>query len=1403
MVERVHLPRSRYAAASAALITALTLIVCLNDLGHFNTDIKPEVYLQPGRMIERYLASWTSSPYLGSANFNVGLVPVLMVLAVLRWVGLSPEWTFKIFHLLLWLTAAWGANRLTRTVVPTATRWVGLAAGVAYLANPYTIVAGNTLAVALPMALLPWLLLCYVKALRTVRGWGWPAAFGLTFFAMSGMNVAVIPLLQLLALIPVAVVARQRHHLSWRAIGAVTGKCALFVLGVSLYWLVPAVSAMTLGTQVVDQSETLTGIHKVSSLTEVLRGLGLWPMYGRSDAGPWVWQNSIYLTSAYAIALTTLWPLLALSALTRVSAGVRRALALTIGVATAVMIGLFPGENRAESPLGWLMQALFSIPALAAFRTTNKVGAVLALSFAIALALMLPSLIGWVRSRPGLPPVALGASLLVVGAWIIPALTNGLYISRMDVPGYWRQAAAAADSGNPNSTTLLLPGQTRPSYRWSVQRPDDVTNSLLTRDAVIPETSPNASAAGGNFLAALDDAVQRGGVTGDVVSTYARYLGADNILLRHDVAWEGDGGARPGVTTSLLNQDRGLYGLANFGRPGQNVNSPAMKDASYAELMLPPLQLFGVKDSTTSVRAQSAENRVVVAGDGWSFAQLQDAGLLKNNPLVQYAQGMNAAGVLDAVRTGGTLVLTDTNARRNVISQRLTANTGSLLAADEKLGSTRTLGNNSQDQTVLLRSGTVVTASSVGGTFFDMPYAAAENAFDGDLSTAWRFGDFGRARGQHITFQLPAQQTLTSVPIVQANTGSVKIDKVTVTAGGRSETVRLPDEGAARVNLHGVKAAEVTIRIDSVRGEGYNLVGLAEVGLPGPKANRFARTPQTLTNLYRTLTPQQRKQFESAPFDVLLSRVSNTPNPVDDSEKQLRRVISMPVTKQMTASANVRVTGQDLQSFYDRAAGYTSAVQATSSGHYFDQPEERASQAADNSTTTGWMPAAPYVGAWWQISGPRRTLNTVKVTQTSADGKTHRTQWASAVRFTVDGHEVARSALKENGTTTVPLPHAVSARQLRMEIVKTSGPKSAPPARFTSIDTGWTMRTSEPGRLDEPGKARCMAVATLDGRSIMMRPTQAKAANETEPGTRWESCEDVQVNAGEARLEQADGFLIDNLRFHADGTRPAAQAVEKPSFTVTKNGPTEKRLTLHQANGSTALVAGQSFDPRWHATLNGKDLGPASTLDGFSTGWLIPAGETGQVVMTFQPQRYATGALVVSGLVLVLAAVLAGRMLWRARRRAGEHAAEADDVSGSTRWSGPTAASGTAPSELTMRLVLVLVATFGFGLGGLIGALIVIVARTRRMAARTTVRVGLGLIALAVALFVLLNDALGDVSADAISAHLTPHRMAAAGLVTVLAAAVLPTHIAPVRQVRGRHHSSAHASARTKESRSS
>lgn len=1359
-----------YRVTVLVLVLALAAVVFLNGLGEFNTDIKPEVYLDPWRTAGSYLAAWLPSPYLGSPNFNVGLVPVLAVVGVLRSIGLSPEWAFKIFHLGLWLVAAWGAARLLRELSPRISKWAALGAGVFYLANPYTVQAGSTLAIALPLAFLPWQLLCFLRALRADNRWGtwaWAALFGLTFFAMSGMNAGVVPVLQLLALLPLIVFARIQWRIGWARIGWSVLRCALFVLGVSVYWLVPAISAQATGSSITAASETVSGIAQVSSYPEVLRGMGLWPLYGYDSTGAWLPQYQAYITSPLIMLLTIVWPALALVSL-RWATGLARWFAVGgIAIAAVFMVGAFPGDQPA-SPFGQVLTRLLAVPALSAFRTTNKIGAVLALCFALALGAGLLVLARRLRRLPAIAPLVTAGGVALLTAWTLPALTGNLYISPLDIPDYWHQAAAAADEGNPDSAVLVLPGQVTSQYRWSTNRPDDLANALFTRNVILPYTTPNASAPAANFTAALDETFQSGSASADFISTAARYLGADKILLRHDINWQTDGGASPLQTAAAVGNDPGLIGLANYGAGGKYIFGPADIPTG-AGVYLSPLQLYGVKSPTTTLRAESAGGSLLVAGDGWSVPAMTSAGLLGSTPSFQYASGLSAAQLTTALGSSGRLVLTDTNARRDTYTNRLTNNQGPLLAADQPLTVTRTLGTNSDDQTVLVRSGATVTASGYGGAFFGMPYAVPENALDGNPDTAWLVGDFGTARNQWLQIKQPVAQPLHTIRIAQAATGGgVHIDRVLVQAGGVSKTVRLPDSGYADVDLGGVTAATVKMTIESTRGEGYNIVGIADIQMPGQLAERTARTPLTFTSAYGGLDAAGKARFDATPLDVLLTRVVGTTSTSDDAEPSLRRIVTLPDARTFTATAAVRVDGgpQVVQRLYDDVAGYSTAVRATSSGFYFDNPGARASMAADGSSGTGWIPASTagpgtrLAGAWWQLDTAARDITSVKVTQRPGlgDDTGVSTRWADRVAVLVDGKQVATATLTKNGTSTIAIPaqngKPVRGSSVRLTVLSDTGSNSGPPAQFTDIDTGVQMRKAVAGADDAPDP--CRDVATIDGQKLRMRPVAATLASFYDVGTAWEACSKVTASAGQHLINQADGFTIDSLTLSDTIAQRTTQspAVEQK---IIRNDATRKTLQLN-GTGPVAVLIGQSYDPRWHASIGGKDLGAPQVIDGYSTGWRVDLDGSATVEIQYQPQTTANVALAASGGFLLASFVLVGR--WRRLRTAVEVPIDTVRV-----------ASVSVAGRIGLEVALAVTSWFFVGLPGLLAAVAAIIAvRSGRVRAWHLQVAGAALVAVSIVAFiVLLGDGRGALSATSVRAHLWPHYLAGAGLVLALA----------------------------------
>ncbi len=1408
----------RVPVLSGVLLIVLAVIVFVNGWGVFNTDIKPEVYLAPQEMLPRYLSAWTFSPYLGSPNFNVGLVPVLVVTWLLRSMGLDPEMAFKVYHLILWALAAWGANRLLRTLLPAAGRWAGLLAGVAYIANPYAVAAGGTLAIALPMALLPWLLIALTKSLREPTSWAWPAAVGLVFFAMSGMNVGVVPVYQLLLVIPLALFVRSERGRTWREIATSLGKSALFVVAVSSYWLVPGAAATSTGSQIVEGSESLDGIAKVSSFVEVLRGLGLWSYYGSSDAGPWLPEYAMYFTSGVVILFTLLWPAAALASLRTAPVRLARLVAAMTGMVAVIMVGFYPGGYGASpfaAVLRWLLE---TIGPLEAFRTTNKIGAGLALAFALVLGVAAVRVLPRLARRPGLGPLAGGLGLATVAALIAPAVTGNLYVSPLDVPGYWEQAAKRVDQGDPDKRVLLLPGQTRPHYRWTPERPDDLPNSLLHRDAVIPETHPNTSPPGGNFLAALDDTLQSGSTGSRDVSPFARYLGVDQVLLRHDIVWEDTGGARPGETANALSQDDGLQGIANFGQPGQNTFTKGTPPESQEEALLPPLQLYGVKDARAMVHATPTAGSLVVAGDAWSVPTLEQAGLLKGTPAIRYAHDMSGKQLRQLLDGDARMVLTDTNRRRPAITNRLTEGQGAAVSAKEEPGTTRALGT-AEDQSTLVRSGVKVEATMSGGAFFDLPHGIPENAVDGDPSTSWLFGDFGRAKGESITLTLPKEQRLGDVTIDTTALGAVQIDKLRVTAGDTRKSVTTDAKGRAHVDLGGVRADEVTLRVDSLRGEGLSLVGISEIdlGKDAPHARRTIRLPNTLSDLYGGLDAGEQQDFSDAPLDVSFSRALNTDSVNDDTEQDLRRNFTLPDDRIFKARADVRVDGP-LEPLADRLSGMDTTYTAQSNRTYFDDLDRRASGAADEDEDTAWVPGGKLGKAWWEIEGPEREIPDLTITQEPGPGDDDDTAWATRARVLVDGEEVATGDIGE-GTDTVEVPAGTTGERVRVELRGVDDSAGDRPPRVSDIDTG--VQIEQTGAQD-----RCIVVGRIDGDPVRMRPKDPSAmSGADEAGSTWRGCGKESLVWGEHRLRPVDGIQLDSLMLRDAQGRKAAEEAPAPVVQAERGVVTSSMdVEVGKTSEPYFLAIGQGYDSRWRATLeDGTDLGEPVVVDGYATGWYVDDTSAHDIHVSYTPQRRANVAMLVSGVALVVALVLFLTPLLRRRRDQLRTERTADwpvdeltEGGAATASTAGTAAEGTTETPATApepetstpsrreragrehrrrglaaalqgrtgssrvlaeaALVIGALALTGIG-GGLAALAVVLLVRRGNPRPGALLVAGAGLVVLAGVVFVaylgLITGTLGTVSADAVKSATVPHHIAGAGLVLAILATFL------------------------------
>lgn len=1366
----------------AGLLGVLSVVVVGNSWGTFTTDIKPEVYLAPGAMLGDYLSAWTFSPYLGGPNFNTGLAPVVAVLGLLSGLGLSPEPLFKVFHLALWVVAAAGARTLVRTLDPRV-GWVGgLAAAIVYVANPYAVTAGSTLAVLLPMAFLPWQLICLVKAMAEPRSWRWPALFGLTFFAMSGINVAVVPVLGLVAVVPVAMWGLSAHGLRPRDVVRVVGRCALFVVWVSLYWLVPSVSAVRAGSAVVESSETLAGIAQVSSFAEVLRGLGLWPLYGASDGRPWLYEHAAYIDSMPVVVATFVAAALGVLAIGAASWRLRRLLAALLGTAAVIMVGVHPPDS--PSPFGHALRAVFeAAPVTAAFRTTNKVGAVMVVAVAVGVGVWAHR--HWSGSRPGPRAGAVGAVGVLLVLVTLPVWRGDLYVSDLEIPSYWDQAAASVDSGYDESRVAVLPGVVLPSYRWSVERPDDIVNSLVRRPTYTPVRTPNTSPPAFNLSTAFDDVFQRGNAAPRSVSTYLHYLGATDLLLRHDLDWESSGGARPSGTQRTVNADPGLVPVRNFGDPGQNVGSPVVAADGFAETEVPPLQQYRLAEPSPIVRATPVRGQLLVGGDGWSLDAMTRAGLLTTYPALRYAQDLEGADAGRALRAAGRLVITDTNRRRDPIPNRLVSGQGPLLRATDDLASTAVTIGDPEEQTVLEVEGGTVTASQRGYTFFDTPWGAAENAFDGDPSTAWVFGDFGNALDQHLDLRLDVPRAAGEVVITQALLGPQQIDRVRVDAGAVSRSARFGADGTLRVDLGDEPVDGLRVTVETLRGDGFNAVGLSEVAVDGVMVRRVARTPLTMNRLLRQLDGADRAAFGRTPLDVLLTREQAGPGRDDDEEAGLERVVTLPDARTFRGSADVKLAAER-EDLYDLVSG--ASVEASSSGRYFDSPAVRASRAFDGNRSTGWVPDDAD-DAFLSVAGPERELPTLGFEQRTLPGATS-TRWATRVRV-LSGNEVVAESDVSPGRNDLDLTDdgvAPEVGDLRLELDFEPAKDSDSPPRIVEVGAALPTDDVEP---------QCLDVLSLDGDPVPMRPVDA-----AEPGgSRWRACDrSLEMDAGRHTIRSLDrDVVVDSLDL-IDRLAPVrSERTAVPALDIDRGFGGSMTVTSRPAPGGEPfhLTIGEGVDERWRAHADGVDLGPPVTLDGYAAGWVVDGSEARTIEIRYSPQRSANLGLAASGLgLLTIIGVASAPALarlpqpdrlgparsrlgsWRRRLR-GASARVSTALGGRLRSMLPARAPRTDDAERPHRrppLVGWVLFVLGAGFfaswpGGVAAAVLAGWHLAHAPARRTLLLLAASLLLLAGLVFVgAMGDLRGTVTPRLVSDHPWPNRLAAVGLVCAIVA---------------------------------
>jgi arabinofuranan 3-O-arabinosyltransferase len=175
---------------------------------------------------------------------------------------------------------------------------------------------------------------------------------------------------------------------------------------------------------------------------------------------------------------------------------------------------------------------------------------------------------------------------------------------------------------------------------------------------------------------------------------------------------------------------------------------------------------------------------------------------------------------------------------------------------------------------------------------------------------------------------------------------------------------------------------------------------------------------------------------------------------------------------------------------------------------------------------------------------------------------------------------------------------------------------------------------------------------TLDGRPVSIRPLGAVRDLLQGNELRLETCDGSPITMDDGRhdLIVGGGLQPDSIVL-STGDRPEPAGPPLPGITASEGSGGRLSIEVKNAQGPFFLVIGQNYDTKWKASIQGRDLGPPTVLDGYSAGWWIDRLGSYAVSVRYGQQRLYTMALALSvaTLLIVIAVVIFGLMRRRPR----------------------------------------------------------------------------------------------------------------------------------------------------------
>ncbi len=1232
-------------AVPTAFLVALAFV---QRPGWTAADTKLDLVVDPGGFLARALSLW--DPLAAGGQLQNQAYGYLFPMGPFFWLGHAlnlPAWVVQRLWWAVVLVLAYHGTRLVLERLGIGTGWSRVIGAMAYALAPRMVVGLGAISSEIwPMALAPWVLL---PLLSVAPGRERPAALrsGVAVLLLGAVNaVASLAVLVL----PFWWIITRRGAVRWRLLAWWSGAVAL----ATAWWVGPLLLLGRYSPPFLGWIEDARVTTAVASVTEGLRGTTQW-IAGIGGAQDPVWPAGwLVLTSRNLVLfglVVVLTGLLGIAMARGPWVGFARG-----GLVLGLLFVTFGHIGGVAGPWAGAEADLLD-GVLAPFRNTHKFEPVLRLPLALGVAHGLPLSVEWLRRRQAPWPLIAPAVvvLALIGQTAAPAfvgvIQRGEYLA---VPAAWSETATWLDEHDDGGRALLLPGGNAPARIWGEPK-DEPLQPVATQPWIVRDAVPLGSAAATRILDEIEQRVSQGR-GGPELLAMLESLAVTRVVLVGDHQRLASRTTPPVVVRAALVAS-GARSVVSFGDVVGGSTDVATASDWGLDRPVREIEVFSVDTGAgiapTALVPLAEVPRYAGGPEGMAAVPGSPPGLFAADP----------ASDLGGDPTG---LSTDTLQRRQASFAASTDLYGPLLSADEEYPSPRSVHDYwpyplteadpglTDQQTVRADDGAARAEAS--STLADPALGQgrelasdAWRAFDISGATAWRSSGYD-PEGQWVQVrwadpvELPSELTLTLDTEIGADAAAVSI---TTEAGTVRTPVTAPDLAGdvdpARyrvpVGVPPGATSSVRLTIEAVRDD-RPTVRVRDLGVGVlPRVLPFVRLPLTVASP-QVISVQASTDSRPACYPLSSGVLACSPDRsrVGEEETTMRRIVSIGEDRTFTGQGTAAATGNGADDLLRRL----DDVRATASSRWIQEPGVSPELAVDGDPRTYW--AADPEDSQPELTLTWPTPRTVRGLRFSLDADAAGRR-PTEVDVTVEERSYHR-VLDRDGSISLP---EVSTRGLQLVITDATSQDSLTTAGESPMpvvvgDVALEGDAWPPIGLDSPVVVPCGFGPTVqvNGVTFPTSVTTTRGAVLARGDAQLDICEEMSLAAGEQRVQvlASREFAVRSLLLDQRGPTGAVGVGSTATpLRVVHWDATDRSVELARTvEADGLLVVRENANPGWVARLGDGQLRPVRA-DGWAQAWVVPAGSSGVVHLTFEPQGPFQVSLVLGAM---LALVLVG-----------------------------------------------------------------------------------------------------------------------------------------------------------------